>query len=330
MTASTGAEREVNKVRKVPRDPAQSGGLEISANISADMLYYVGSKYSGQPSGAYVFRPDGGKHVLTESPQYSQVTGPLVNESIVELSDWGVLTARTFTHTHHTELTWQVGPITGGKEVVVVYTTDILNTGAEFYTDANGRQMMRRVVRRDTAESVAANYYPVTSRLEVRGSQDSSLVSLITDRSQGASSLDTGELEVMVHRRCEVDDWFGVGEALEEEAHGVGLVARGRHTVLAGSSLAAARLSQQEAVLSPRLNILAAQLSLEDWLSAGVSQYSALTRDLPDSLQVSQGWPLIGPDLSYSALIGGHLIMLAPRSNIFLCVVMASSKWSMY
>ena len=105
MTASTGAEREVNKVRKVPRDPAQSGGLEISANISADMLYYVGSKYSGQPSGAYVFRPDGGKHVLTESPQYSQVTGPLVNESIVELSDWGVLTARTFTHTHHTELT---------------------------------------------------------------------------------------------------------------------------------------------------------------------------------------------------------------------------------
>ena len=144
---------QVNKVRKVPREPGQSGGLEISANISADMLYYVGSKYSGQPSGAYVFRPDGGKHVLTDDPLYSQLTGPLVNESIVELSDWGVLTARTYSDTDQLEVTWQVGPITGGREVVVVYTTDILNTGGQFFTDANGRQMMRREVRRDTAEA---------------------------------------------------------------------------------------------------------------------------------------------------------------------------------
>ena len=292
VTASSQVNQDVNKVRHVPREPGQTGGLEISAQISADMLYYVGSKYSGQPSGAYVFRPDGGKHVLTDDPLYSQLTGPLVNESIVELSDWGVLTARTYADTEQAEITWQVGPITGGKEVVVVYSTDILNTGGEFYTDANGRQMMRREVRRDTVEAVAANYYPVTSRLEVRGSQDSSLVSLITDRSQGATSLNTGELEVMVHRRCEVDDWFGVGEALEEEAFGAGLVARGRHTILAGASLPTARLSQQESVLSPRLSLVGAALSLEDWLSAGLQPYSALTRDLPDSLQVSQGSPV--------------------------------------
>ena len=135
---------------------------------------------------------------------------------------------------------------------------------------------------------MAANYYPVTSRLEVRG-EAGSLVSLLTDRSQGGSSLQTGELEVMVHRRCEVDDWFGVGEALQEEAYGAGLVARGQHTILAGASLPAARLSQQESVLSPRLSLLGAALSLEDWLSAGVQPYSALTRHLPPSLQVSQG-----------------------------------------
>ena len=122
----------------------------------------------------------------------------------------------------------------------------------------------------------------------MRGSQDSSVVSLITDRSQGATSLNTGELEVMLHRRCEVDDWFGVGEALEEDAYGAGLVARGLHTILAGSSLSATRLRQQESVLSPRLSLVGAALTLEDWLSAGVQPYSALTRDLPDSLQVSK------------------------------------------
>ena len=30
----------------------------------------------------------------------------------------------------------------------------------------------------------------------------------------------------MVHRRCVEDDGYGVGEALEEEAYGAGLVAR--------------------------------------------------------------------------------------------------------
>ena len=75
VTASSEA-GPVNKVRKVLKEPGQSGGLEISPSLSADMLYYTGSKYSGQPSGAYVFRPDGGKQVLTESPLYSQITGP--------------------------------------------------------------------------------------------------------------------------------------------------------------------------------------------------------------------------------------------------------------
>ena len=92
----------------------------------------------------------------------------------------------------------------------------------------------------------------------------------------------------MVHRRCEVDDWFGVGEALEEMAYGAGLVARGSHLILAGSSLPAARLRQQESVLSPRLSLVGAALSLADWLSAEVRPYSALTNHLPDSLQVSE------------------------------------------
>jgi hypothetical protein len=38
----------------------------------------------------------------------------------------------------------------------------------------------------------------------------------------------------MVHRRTFVDDRYGVGEALDEHAFGVPLVARGKHLLFAG------------------------------------------------------------------------------------------------
>ena len=40
---------------------------------------------------------------------------------------------------------------------------------------------------------------------------------------------------LQVHRRLLHDDAFGVGEALDEEAYGTGLVARGQHYVLGGA-----------------------------------------------------------------------------------------------
>ena len=48
--------------------------------------------------------------------------------------------------------------------------------------------------------------------------------------------------------RCVDDDGYGVGEALKEEAYGVGLVARGQHFLYTGAN-AGARLLQQEKVI---------------------------------------------------------------------------------
>ena len=42
----------------------------------------------------------------------------------------------------------------------------------------------------------------------------------------------SGQLELMLHRRLFNDDAFGVGEALNETAFGVGLVARGKQRVM--------------------------------------------------------------------------------------------------
>ena len=82
------------------------------------------------------------------------------------------------------------------------------------------------------------------------------------NRSEGGSSLEDGQLELMVHRQvhryhqikkifiefhnlfflplslifitrqCLMDDYFGVGESLEEQAFGEGLVARGSHLLV--------------------------------------------------------------------------------------------------
>jgi lysosomal alpha-mannosidase len=60
---------------------------------------------------------------------------------------------------------------------------------------------------------------------------DSLQLSILTDRSQGATSLENNKLEIMVHRKTLKDDKKGVSEALNEKAFGYGLVARGKHHI---------------------------------------------------------------------------------------------------
>ena len=129
----------------------------------------------------------------------TEVRGSVVNETIIRYSEWAVASTRRYAgQADVTEVTWQVGPLVDGKEVVMVYNTD-LDT-REFHTDSNGRQMIKRTYNEDTAEPEAGNYYPVTTRLELRTEAEEA-VTVITDRSQGGGSLHPGEMELMVHRR---------------------------------------------------------------------------------------------------------------------------------
>jgi lysosomal alpha-mannosidase len=126
-----------------------------------------------------------------------------------------------------------------GKEVITRFTTDFA-TKSMFYTDSNGREMLKRVRNsRPTwnltlEEPVAGNYYPITSKLSIVDDARDLQLSLLTDRAQGGSSLKDGQLEMMIHRNCLHDDAFGVGEALDEIAFDKGLVARGSHFLVVG------------------------------------------------------------------------------------------------
>lgn len=80
-----------------------------------------------------------------------------------------------------------------------------------FYTDANGRQSVRRQVdTRDSysytvTEPVAANYYPINSHIYIRKeSTNGNQATLLVDRSQGGASLKSGEMEAMVHRSTRI------------------------------------------------------------------------------------------------------------------------------
>lgn len=50
----------------------------------------------------------------------------------------------------------------------------------------------------DLNESIAGNYYPVTSKIVVRDEKQNVQFAVLTDRAQGGSSLEDGQIELMV------------------------------------------------------------------------------------------------------------------------------------
>lgn len=90
-----------------------------------------------------------------------------------------------------------------GKEIITRYYSN-LNSSGEFYTDSNGREMLKR--KRDyrptwkvkLQEEVSGNYYPITSKISLKDEERRFKLSLLTDRAQGGTSMKDGEIEMMV------------------------------------------------------------------------------------------------------------------------------------
>lgn len=74
----------------------------------------------------------------------------------------------------------------------------------EFFTDSNGREMMKRKLNHRPSwqvklqEPIAGNYYPVTTKISIEDKLENLRLSVLTDRAQGGSSLQDGEVELMV------------------------------------------------------------------------------------------------------------------------------------
>lgn len=229
--------------------------------LRQNFYWYKGAdrSYANKPSGAYIFNPVNIENMtnpthylpveVAKRAHLKIVRGPLVEEIHQTFAKWLTQIIRVHRNYDYVEFEWVVGPIPtvmdyatspahAGYEIITRYETD-LQTNGSFFTDTNGREVIRR--RRnyrsnwkvENSEPVASNYYPVTSWIFLRDYQQQLQMTVLTDRPQGGSSILDGTIELMLHRRLLFDDYKGMEEALNELGEdGRGLVVRGKHKLL--------------------------------------------------------------------------------------------------
>ena len=252
------------------------GGVTVQVNQS--LRYYRGGDGSDSPyakqgasgSGNYIFQPhdadtltftpDGAPStvsVVLDGAVVSEVRQVFVNGSIEQVF-------RLYEGSDQLEVEYRIGPIDVqsdgvGKEVISRFDTDI-ESGDTWRADANG--MLRSVRKRDAratlwpdggphyfnqTDAVAGNYFAANTFAQI--ADEGRQLTVLIDRAEGATSLASGQLELMLHRRlthgcrwgmCEGGEQAGLNDTLGAE-----VVIRHRLSVDAvrpdGSSPAAVR-----------------------------------------------------------------------------------------
>lgn len=91
-----------------------------------------------------------------------------------------------------------------GREIISRFSLNSIASNKTFYTDSNGREMIKRIrdfrptYKVNLEEDIAGNYYPVTTRIMIK--DNNTQFSVITDRAQGGTSLKDGQVELMVSK----------------------------------------------------------------------------------------------------------------------------------
>lgn len=159
-------------------------------------------------SGAYIFRPkvNSTSEIISSQADIKVYRGELVDEVHQIFNEWVSQVIRVYKNEGHVEFEWMVGPIPfedGKSREIVSRYHSLINSDKVFYTDSNGREMIKRVRNyRDTwnvtlLEEVAGNYFPINTKLTIE--DDENRMSVLIDRAQGGSSLDDGVIELMVN-----------------------------------------------------------------------------------------------------------------------------------
>uniref|UniRef100_A0A4W4HAP3 Alpha-mannosidase n=1 Tax=Electrophorus electricus TaxID=8005 RepID=A0A4W4HAP3_ELEEL len=186
--------------------------------VRVQMQFFTyGTRPSKDKSGAYLFIPDG------NAKPYMQKDQPIVR--VVE----GPLFAEVVAHYQHFQQTVRIHNVPGvdglsldittlvdirdqtNKELAMRIVTDIQSEGT-FYTDLNGFQIQpRRYLQKLPLQ---ANFYPMPTMAYIQDSQYR--LTLHTAQALGASSLASGQLEVILDRRLMQDDNRGLGQGLKD------------------------------------------------------------------------------------------------------------------
>ncbi|KAE9552441.1 hypothetical protein FO519_004349 [Halicephalobus sp. NKZ332] len=283
---------EYNLVRSVV-DIAK--GIEYP--LKQNFWYYEGHDDNGRASGAYIFRPQVNEATVVNAAPSLSVAYLEARQSF---GDWVSQTIRLLPNETFVEFDWTVGPLPEvqrngknyGKELITRYET-IINSGKNFYTDANGRQILKRIrnynpdYTYDNSEPVAGNYYPVNALGILK--DDETALAILTDRSQAGGSIQDGNFELLLHRRDFYDDAKGVDENLNEPGRdGRGLVVRGQHRLFFSSPDSISKLyrnGMNKMFHSPLLSFSTFD-SLSTYSATFISKFSSLNVSLPENLKI--------------------------------------------
>jgi len=227
--------------------------------------------------------------VINGLPQSSRViTGPYVQEMQQLYRDHYGKTTRLYSEPskksdlNFIEMLYSIGPLDKGRELVTRFSTDF-ETNDHFYTDSNGLEMQTRIRDPTRDEPIAANYYPSASCSFLRDTTQPLQMMLLHDRTHGVGSILSGEIEVMLHRRCVKDDGYGVGEVLNENDHIEPLFYMVFDDAI-NSSVAHHRLAlHQHFPLTPLFDLTK---SPQDWTSKYITQDTALKGKVPPNLHI--------------------------------------------
>ncbi|ESN93202.1 hypothetical protein HELRODRAFT_143339, partial [Helobdella robusta] len=98
-------------------------------------------------------------------------------------------------------------------ELALKIKTSILNDN--FWTDLNGFKASKAHKRRCRNKyPISGNFYPITNFIFIE--DNFYRVTLISNMGHAASSLNLGEIEVMLDRRVDQDDWRGLNEGVTD------------------------------------------------------------------------------------------------------------------
>ncbi|CAF3632237.1 unnamed protein product [Rotaria sordida] len=206
-----------------------------------NIIRYGTLKQSDHHSGAYLFIPDGiAQNIPTSNYDLIRIQrGPLISRVYINhelyslqykltntngLNDY-MLGLSTITHLNMNKDT----------ELALRFSTGIKN-GAEFFTDLNGFQMIRRTTYGKLP--LQGNVYPMPTMAYI---EDNFMrFTILSGQSSGVACLKPGIVDVFLDRRLTRDDGRGLGEGIMDNREIIStfkLLFESRHTIADRTSL---------------------------------------------------------------------------------------------
>lgn len=186
--------------------------------FEADILAYESFAVPGeQDSGAYIFR-QAGKYANTVSEMASVTirSAGNVHEIHQQFTPFVSVATRLYNNPrNYMDVSYRIGPLPGNKELVSRYSTALFTPKGSIATDSNAWATMPRTYQAAKLE-VPSNYYPSVYSSYLQPEVGGVHFAVVTDRSHGVSSVGTGTLEIMLHRRLLQDDKRGLEQALND------------------------------------------------------------------------------------------------------------------